>query len=102
MELTSKQRAQLRGMEAFACGLVPVIAQSPRSATPQFALDERSLFPAGDSAALARRIDYWLEHPEERGEMEKRYAESAADYSLENSILHTEEMFRMRSGNGCG
>ncbi|MET0018229.1 glycosyltransferase [Oscillibacter sp.] len=82
-------------MEAFACGLVPVIAQSPRSATPQFALDERSLFPAGDSAALARRIDYWLEHPEERGEMEKRYAESAADYSLENSILHTEEMFRM-------
>lgn len=34
-------------MEAFACGLVPVIADSPRSATPQFALDERSLFPAG-------------------------------------------------------
>lgn len=32
-------------MEAFACGLVPVIADSPRSATPQFALDERSLFP---------------------------------------------------------
>lgn len=82
-------------MEAFACGLVPVIAQSPRSATPQFALDERSLFPAGDSAALARRIDYWFEHPEERREMEKRYAESAGDYSLENSILQTEEMFRM-------
>ena len=32
-------------MEAFACGLVPVIADSPRSATPQFALDGRSLFP---------------------------------------------------------
>lgn len=41
-------------MEAFACGLVPVIADSPRSATPQFALDERSLFPPGDTDALAR------------------------------------------------
>ena len=53
-------------MEAFACGLVPVIADSPRSATPQFALDGRSLFPAGDTAALAERIDWWMEHPEER------------------------------------
>lgn len=82
-------------MEAFACGLVPVIAQSPRSATPQFALDERSLFPAGDSAALAKRIDYWIEHTEERKEMEKRYARHAENYSLEHSILQTEEMFRM-------
>lgn len=81
-------------MEAFACGLVPVIAQSPRSATPQFALDERSLFPAGDSRLLDKRIDYWYEHPQERQEMEKRYAESAKDYSLEASICQTEEMFR--------
>ena len=43
-------------MEAFAGGLVPAIANSPKSATPQFALDERSLFPAGDSAALAEKI----------------------------------------------
>ena len=81
-------------MEAFACGLVPVIADSPRSATPQFALDERSLFPAGDSDALAERIDYWIEHPQERVEMEHRYADHADQYSLENSILQTEEMFR--------
>ena len=81
-------------MEAFACGLVPVIADSPRSATPQFALDERSLFPAGDVDTLAKRIDYWIEHPEERREMEHRYAENAKKYSLENSILQTEEMFR--------
>ena len=47
-------------MEAFACGLVPVIANSPRSATPQFALDERSLFPAGDAGALAEKIDWWF------------------------------------------
>ena len=82
-------------MEAFACGLVPVIANSPRSATPQFALDERSLFPAGDSDTLARRIDWWIEHPKERKEMELRYAEPAKQYALEESIKKTEEMFRM-------
>jgi glycosyltransferase involved in cell wall biosynthesis len=81
-------------MEAFACGLVPVIADSPRSATPQFALDDRSLFPAGDSAALAGKIDWWIEHPQERKVMERRYAESAKRYSLERSIELTEEMFR--------
>ncbi len=67
-------------MEAFACGLVPVIADSPRSATPQFALDERSLFPAGDSVALASRIDWWIDHPAQRQEMEVRYAEHARQY----------------------
>lgn len=81
-------------MEAFACGLVPVIANSPRSATPQFALDSQSLFPAGDSDALVQRIDWWIEHPQERVEMEKRYAEHAKRYALDLSIQQTEEMFR--------
>ena len=81
-------------MEAFACGLVPVIAVSPRSATPQFALDERSLFPAGDAAALAEKIDWWFEHPQEREEMGKRYGEHAKRYALDRSIEQTEEMFR--------
>lgn len=81
-------------MEAFACGLVPVIADSPRSATPQFALDGRSLFPAGDAAALAEKIDWWFEHPPEREEMGKRYAKHAEQYALDRSIEQTEEMFR--------
>ena len=89
--------AEIEGMsctEAFACGLVPVIAVAPRSATSQFALDERSLFPGGDSDALAERIDWWIEHSEERHEMELRYAEHAKQYTLERSIELTEEMFR--------
>lgn len=89
-------------LEAFACGLVPVIADSGRSATPQFALDSRSLFPAGDSAALAERIDWWIEHPEERREMEQRYAEHAAQYALDRSIAQIEEMFRAAIGEYGG
>lgn len=53
-------------IEAFATGLVPVIANSEVSATPQFALDGRSLFKPGSPKDLARAIDYWLDHPNER------------------------------------
>lgn len=81
-------------MEAFAGGLVPVIANSPKSATPQFALDDRSLFAAGDSADLARKIDYWIEHPQEKAEMEYRYAASAEQYNLDSCVRRAEEMFR--------
>ena len=79
-------------IEAFATGLVPVISNSSLSATKQFALDERSLFKAGDPKDLARAIDYWLDHPEEKEKMEKVYSESASKYNIDNSITLFEEM----------
>ena len=80
-------------MEAFAGGLVPVIANSKKSATPQFALDERSLFKAGDSKDLAAKIDYWIEHEKERRRMEYAYSELAKKYDLEQCVLQAEKMF---------
>ena len=79
-------------IEAFATGLVPVIANSSASATPQFALDGRSLFMPGDPKDLARAIDYWLDHPEERLEMEERYRQAGRRYSLAASVTAFEEM----------
>lgn len=79
-------------IEAFATGLVPVIANSEASATPQFALDGRSLFMPGDPKDLARAIDYWLDHPEERLEMEERYRQAGRRYSLAASVTAFEEM----------
>ena len=87
-------------MEAFAGGLVPVIADSKKSATPQFAPDEKSLFRAGDSAHLAERIDWWIEHPRERGEMERRYSASAEKYGLAACVARFEEMLRA-AGEGA-
>ena len=71
-----------------------VLLASPKSATPQFALDERSMFPAGDSAALAEKIDYWMEHPAERAEMGRAYAELAHQYALVDCVTDAESMFR--------
>ena len=79
-------------IEAFATGLVPIISDSELSATKQFALDERSLFRAGDPKDLARAIDFWLDNPEEKARMEKIYAESAKKYNIEHSITLFEEM----------
>ena len=79
-------------IEAFASGLVPVISNSTQSANKQFALDERSLFEAGDPKDLARKIDYWLDNPEEKAKMEHVYAESADHYRIDHSIDLFEEM----------
>jgi len=81
-------------MEAFASGLVPVISDSRASATGQFALDERSLFRAGDPADLARAIDYWLEHDDERATMGLAYAEAAKAFGLDGSVAQIEAMMR--------
>ena len=73
-------------IEAIATGLVPVISDSRLSATSQFALDERSLFKAGDAADLARKIDWWIEHPADKAEMEHVYAKYADQYTIEHSV----------------
>lgn len=81
-------------IEAFACGVVPIIANSPKSATPQFALDDRSLFKAGSAKSLAEKIDYWLDHTDELKDMSKKYVEHGKKYSIDYSISKAEEMFK--------
>lgn len=81
-------------IEAIATGLVPVIAESDKSATSQFALDSRSKFESGNSRDLANKIDYWLENEKERKEMEVKYADYAKKYRIEESMKKIEEMFK--------
>ena len=78
---------------SFACGNVPIIANSKNSATKQFALIPESLFKAGDSTDLAKKIDFWIEHEDYRKEMEIKYSQSAEKYRLKDSIKKMEEMF---------
>lgn len=80
-------------IEAFACGNVPIIANSSNSATKQFALVKESLFEAGNSTDLANKIDFWIENEDYRKEMELKYSEHANNYRLKDSIRKMEEMF---------
>jgi len=80
-------------MEGFACGTVPIISDSPLSATSQFALSEHSVFKHGNYKDLAKQIDYWYEHPEEKKKFERKYAESAKDYNLEKCNKQLIQLF---------
>ncbi|WP_163565719.1 glycosyltransferase [Helicobacter suis] len=80
-------------LEAMSCGVVPVISDSKISATNQFALDARSLFKSNDAKDLAQKIDYWLEHPEERALAEKEYAQATQNYRLDDSIKQALDMY---------
>ena len=80
-------------LEMIQQGTVPVIAKSRLSATHQFALSEQSLYPGGDARALAERIDWWIEHPEERKVMSRKYAESVKAYDIDDSTQQIIDMY---------
>jgi glycosyltransferase involved in cell wall biosynthesis len=81
-------------LEATREGLVPVIAEGDLIGTSVSSLCPESRYPAGDSRALAERIDWWIEHPEERNRMAQRYADAARGYDIDRSIEALIAMFR--------
>ena len=80
-------------LEALQQGAVPVIAEGRLTATSQFALDSRSKYPVRDAKALAEKIDYWYEHPEERKKMSEEYMYSTKKYNIDKSISALVRMF---------
>ena len=81
-------------LEATQEGLVPVIGEGSLIGTSSFALCPESLYPERDSRALAERIDWWIEHPEERNQWAQRYADAAREYDINKSIDALIAMFR--------
>ena len=72
--------------EALQQAVVPVIATARYSGTAAYALDDRSKFPSKNAKALAERIDYWFDHPQERWDMGFKYAESMNNYDI-NTVV---------------
>lgn len=79
-------------LEAISCGKVPVIANSPRCATKAFAMDERSLFKVNDSTDLARKIDHFIEHPEEIAELREKYLAKCNAFDFDSCMQRMEQM----------
>jgi 1,2-diacylglycerol 3-alpha-glucosyltransferase len=80
-------------MEAFSCGLVPVISDSRRSATGQFALAPANLFRSGDASSLAERIDEWIDNPQGREAASRAYARYGELYAVDRSIKAIERVY---------
>ncbi len=79
-------------MEALACGMVPLIADSPQNAARMFALDEHSLFACDDPRELADKIDRFFEHPEMIEEDRRRYKGIAAELTWDAYLDRMEIM----------
>ncbi len=79
-------------LEAFACGLVPVISNSPKSATSKFALMPESSYNYKSLKDLARKIDYWIEHPEEKEKAVKKYIEFSHQFAFDTCMNRMEQM----------
>lgn len=72
-------------IEAFATGCVPIIAKSLLSSTGVYALSPNNLFPAGKSAILTQKIDYWISHPNELKTMSANYQNYAKSLTVKAS-----------------
>jgi len=81
-------------LEAIGCGLPCLIGNSPHSAAPQFAMDERFLFEMDDADALAARIDYWYEQREQLRAMKKEILQMAEKYRFDTCIDEMEMLYR--------
>ena len=79
-------------LEAISCGRIPVISNSPRSATRNFALGENNLFRCNDPQDLADKIDFWIENPDERKVCEENYLGYATQFSFESCMVKMEQM----------
>ena len=82
-------------VEALREGTVPVIAKGKYIGTSAYALDDRSIFRSGDARELAEKIDWWIEHPEERNRMAQVYADKARDYDIAKSAQALIDMYKL-------
>ena len=80
-------------MEAIQVGIVPIIAKGKHTATSQFALSEKSVFQERNPQDLASKIDYWLDHDEERKLEAQKYIGLGNKYNIDFSIKEIIRMF---------
>lgn len=87
--------AELEGiacLEAIACGKMTIVSNSKNSATKDFAIDNKCIFKRKNAKDLARVLDFWITHPDDRAEYEKKYLNSSAIYNQEDCMRKMEDM----------
>lgn len=79
-------------LEAICGGLVPVIADSEKSATRAFAMGGHNLFRPSNSADLAEKIDFFMENPYEKEKCALLYKGFAAGLAKSRCMDEMENM----------
>jgi 1,2-diacylglycerol 3-alpha-glucosyltransferase len=92
---------ELEGMavlEAMSVGLPALVAQAPQSAASAFAIDDDFRFPAGDSVALAARLDRLIERPDLVVAARDRAQAFAKRFDFISSVEALEQLYRSVTG----
>lgn len=88
-------------LEAIACGKLTIVSGSKKSATKEFAIDEKCIFKCHNPKDLARKIDYFIEHDDERKLYEQKYLDNSVVYSQDECMKKMEEMMQYVVKNHC-
>lgn len=79
-------------LEAIRCGKLVISSDSKNTATKGFVVDDRCLFKSRNPRSLAKVIDYWIEHPEEKVKIEQKYLQSSPSYDHALCMKQMEQM----------
>lgn len=82
-------------LEAMTCGLPIVVSNSPLSAASQFALGPAHLFESGSADDLARKIDYFIEHPSELDALRDKHEEASRAYSFDSCVRKLVDVYQL-------
>ena len=81
-------------LEAISIGLPPVLTDSPVSSVSGFAVDkELNVFNHHSAKDLARKIDYFIDHPDIAKENGRKYLGLAAKFDFKTSMDKMEQMY---------
>lgn len=81
-------------LEAIACGKLTIVSSSKLSATRYFAVDEKCIFKKRNPKDLARVIDYFIEHPEEKKLYEQKYLNESTIYNQDVCMQKMGDMIK--------
>ena len=81
-------------LEAITCGKLVIVSSSKLSATRNFAVDERCIFKKRNPKDLARVIDYFIDNPEEKKQIEQKYLSEAKVYNQDACMQEMENMIK--------
>ncbi len=81
-------------LEAMSCGLPALVASSPDSAAPRFAVGPEFLFASGDPADLATRVDWLIEHPAELARAREQAHRVSRSYGFDASVARLVDVYR--------
>ncbi len=85
-------------LEAIGCGLPCLIGNSPHSAAPQFALDDRFLFEMDNSDDIGRKIDVLFENRENMNKIKDQTLLMAEQYRFDKCADSMEQCYEKVTG----